>query len=64
LADAGHGGSQSTDVIVVALPWLKANGVGGSGSLFEIAEYYADLGEKDHAFEWFYVTYQEHGHLL
>ncbi len=29
-----------------------------------MAELYADLGEKDHAFEWLYIAYQEHGHLI
>jgi eukaryotic-like serine/threonine-protein kinase len=30
----------------------------------EIAELYADLGDKDHAFEWLNTAYQERGHLL
>ena len=31
---------------------------------YEIAELYADLGDKDHAFEWLLTAYQERGHLL
>ncbi len=31
---------------------------------YRIAELYAELGDKDHAFEWINTAYQEHGHLL
>lgn len=27
---------------------------------YEVAELYADLGDKDHAFEWLNTAYQEH----
>ena len=29
-------------------------------SPYGIAQYYADLGDKDHAFEWLNTAYQEH----
>jgi tetratricopeptide (TPR) repeat protein len=31
---------------------------------YQIAQLYADLGDKDHAFRWLATAYQEHGHLL
>jgi serine/threonine protein kinase/tetratricopeptide (TPR) repeat protein len=31
---------------------------------YEIAEFYADLGDKDHAFEWLDTAYQEHSPFL
>jgi serine/threonine protein kinase/tetratricopeptide (TPR) repeat protein len=31
---------------------------------YRIAELYAELSDKDHAFEWINTAYQEHGHLL
>jgi len=31
---------------------------------YRIAELYAELRDKDHAFEWINTAYQEHGHLL
>jgi TolB-like protein/predicted Ser/Thr protein kinase len=31
---------------------------------YRIAELYAELGDKDHAFEWINTAYREHGHLL
>jgi serine/threonine protein kinase/tetratricopeptide (TPR) repeat protein len=31
---------------------------------YVIAELYADLGDKDHAFEWLNTAYQQRGHLL
>jgi TolB-like protein/predicted Ser/Thr protein kinase len=31
---------------------------------YRIAGLYAELGDKDHAFEWINTAYQEHGHLL
>jgi hypothetical protein len=31
---------------------------------YEIAEFYADLGDKEHAFQWLNTALQEHGHLL
>jgi eukaryotic-like serine/threonine-protein kinase len=31
---------------------------------YEIAELYADLGDKEHAFEWLNTAYHERGHLL
>jgi len=36
----------------------------GYFSPYLIAELYADLGDKEHAFEWLNTAYQEHGHLL
>jgi eukaryotic-like serine/threonine-protein kinase len=33
-------------------------------SPYGIAQYYADLGDKDHAFEWLNTAYQEHDVLL
>ncbi len=33
-------------------------------SPFAIAEFYADLGDKDHAFEWLNLAYQEHDIVL
>jgi len=36
----------------------------GYVSPYDIAELYADLGDKDHAFQWLNTAYQEHGHLL
>jgi len=33
-------------------------------SPYGIASLYADLGNKEHAFEWLNTAYQEHGHLL
>jgi len=31
---------------------------------YQIAQLYAELGDKDHAFQWLNTAYQEHGHLL
>ena len=31
---------------------------------YTIAELYADLGDKEHAFEWLNIAYQQRGHLL
>jgi serine/threonine protein kinase len=31
---------------------------------YEIAEFYADLGDKDHAFQWLNTAYQEHSPFL
>ncbi len=31
---------------------------------YRIAELYADLGDKEHAFEWLNIAYQQRGHLL
>jgi serine/threonine protein kinase/TolB-like protein len=33
-------------------------------SPYQIAEYYADLGDKDHAFQWLNTAYQEHDILI
>ncbi|MGB0118873.1 MAG: hypothetical protein WCF61_20140 [Terriglobales bacterium] len=33
-------------------------------SPYAIAAYYADLGDKDHAFEWLNTAYQEHDENL
>jgi serine/threonine protein kinase/tetratricopeptide (TPR) repeat protein len=33
-------------------------------SSYQIAQYYADLGEKDHAFEWLDTAFQEHDTFL
>jgi hypothetical protein len=32
--------------------------------LYQIAQLYGELGDKDHAFEWLNTAYQERGHLL
>jgi len=32
----------------------------GYVSSYQIAQYYADLGDKDHAFEWLNTAFQEH----
>jgi serine/threonine protein kinase/TolB-like protein len=36
----------------------------GYVSPYQIAQYYADLGEKDHAFEWLNIAFQEHDTFL
>jgi eukaryotic-like serine/threonine-protein kinase len=36
----------------------------GYVSPYQIAEYYADLGDKDHAFEWLNTAFQEHDTFL
>jgi TolB-like protein/Tfp pilus assembly protein PilF len=36
----------------------------GYGSAYEIARMYADLGDKDNAFEWLNTAYREHDFLL
>jgi serine/threonine protein kinase/Tfp pilus assembly protein PilF len=36
----------------------------GYVSPYQIAEYYADLGDKDHAFEWLNTAFQEHDTAL
>jgi len=33
-------------------------------SPYQIAAYYADLGDKDHAFQWLNTAYQEHDILI
>jgi tetratricopeptide (TPR) repeat protein len=38
----------------------QRKGKAGYVSPYGIAELYADLGDKDHAFEWLNVAYQEH----
>ena len=43
--------------IEVRLAQRKAKA--GYVSPFQIAQYYADLGDKDHAFEWLNTAYQE-----
>jgi hypothetical protein len=47
--------------IEVSLAQRKA---AGSFYPYNLAEFYADLGDKDHAFEWLNIAYQQHGHLL
>jgi serine/threonine protein kinase/tetratricopeptide (TPR) repeat protein len=37
---------------------------GKNVSSFHVAELYADLGDKDHAFQWLNTAYERHGHLL
>ena len=44
------------------LAWRKAKT--GYVSPYPIAGFYADLGDKDHAFEWLNTAYQEHDILL
>jgi hypothetical protein len=36
----------------------------GYSSPFEIATYYADLGEKEQAFQWLDTAYHEHDYLM
>ena len=48
--------------IEVSLAQRKAKT--GYISPYGIASLYADLGNKEHAFEWLNTAYQEHGHLL
>jgi eukaryotic-like serine/threonine-protein kinase len=48
--------------IEVSLAQRKAKT--GYISAYGIASLYADLGNKEHAFEWLNTAYQEHGHLL
>jgi tetratricopeptide (TPR) repeat protein len=48
--------------IEVSLAQRKAKT--GYVSPYVIAEAYADLGDKDHAFEWLSTAYQEHDPLL
>jgi hypothetical protein len=36
----------------------------GNSSAYEIAELYADLGDKDQAFRWLNTAFQEHDQLL
>jgi len=49
-----------TDVIAVYENRRKS----GYASPFEIARFYADLGDKDKAFEWLNTAYREHDSLL
>jgi serine/threonine protein kinase len=49
-------------VIEVSLAQRKANTE--YVSPYGIAQYYADLGDKDHAFEWLNTAYQEHDVFL
>ena len=48
--------------IEVSLAQRKAKS--GYVSPYQIAQLYADLGDKDHAFEWLNTAYQEHDYLL
>jgi tetratricopeptide (TPR) repeat protein len=64
--DAGfHSGgwpSALHKAIEVSLAQRKAKS--GYVSPYLIAEFYADLGDKDHAFEWLNTAYQEHAIYL
>lgn len=48
--------------IEVSLTQRKAKS--GYVSSYQMAQLYADLGDKDHAFEWLNTAYQEHDYLL
>ena len=48
--------------IEVSLAQRKAKA--GYVSPYRIARFYADLGDKDHAFEWLNTAYQEHDFFL
>ena len=47
-----------------AIEALKAQRKSGYASPYYIARLYADLGDKEHAFEWLNIAYQEHDRLL
>jgi hypothetical protein len=44
--------------------FLKAQHKPGDSSAYDIAEYYAALGDKDQAFRWLEVAYDEHDNGL
>ena len=50
--------------LVEGIEFLQAQRKTGYSSAYDIAEAYADLGEKDQAFQWLNIAYQEHDELL
>jgi serine/threonine protein kinase/Tfp pilus assembly protein PilF len=57
--DRGFRASGWKGAVSKAVEVLKARRKSGYGSPYRIAQLYADIGDKEHAFEWLKVTYQE-----
>jgi hypothetical protein len=50
--------------VAKAIEYRKTQRKSGYYSAFIIATFYADLGDKDQAFHWLNIAYQEHDWLL
>ena len=57
--DRGFRASGWKGAVSKAIEVLKAQRKSGYPSPYRIAQLYADIGDKEHAFEWLKVTYQE-----
>ena len=57
--DRGFRASGWKGAVGKAIEVLKAQRKSGYASPYRIAQLYADLGDKEHAFEWLNVAYQE-----